>query len=44
MWIYTVIESEENPILSNNFGLDVKYTSYIITFTIMCNIFGLVVV
>ena len=43
VWIYTVIESEVNPILSNNFGLDIKYTSYIIVFTIVCDLLGVVI-
>ena len=27
---FAVLETEENPILSDNFGLDIKYSSYII--------------
>ena len=40
MWGLTVIESQENPILSDNFGLGIKYTSYVFIFTVVCDVTG----
>ena len=44
IWALTVIETLENPILSDIFGLGIKYTSYVFIFTIGCESVGLVTV
>ncbi len=28
-WLYSVLDTLENPILGDNFGLTIKYTSYV---------------
>jgi len=34
-WAFTILETLQNPILSDTFGLNIKYTSYVFIGTLV---------